>query len=594
MSLSKVQRGRTPRPPRILLYGTPGIGKAQPLTAKILTPTGFVEMGQLRVGDQVIGSNGRPCSIIGVYPQGVKEVFRVTFRDGSSTECCDDHLWFTTTDNERDHGLSGAVRTLRDIRNSLRCGTRFNHAVPRVQAVEFEAKELPIDPWLLGMYLGDGHTRTNSIITNPESDIQNRVCATVMAGGDRVNLYNRMHMRLVSVDRTGTEFKAALTRLGLVGTVAESKFVPPVYLLGSIEQRLELLRGLIDSDGHVMCAGSVEYSTVSQKLAQDFCFLVRSLGGSARMVTKQGMYTKDGVRHNCQLVYRIYAAFPPGITPVSSQKHLAKWCEGGRRILNTIREVEYVGNKECQCIRIDAPDSLYVTDDFILTHNSTFGSQAPNPVFIPTEDGLDEIDAAKFPTAESLADMTSALTDLRTQQHDYETVVIDSLDWLERLIWDKVCADYGVKSIDKADGGYARGYMHALTYWRDIIDQLGQLRSQRNMIILLIAHAKIEKFEDPEASPYDRYSPRLHKHATDLITEWCDAVLFATRKFRVQTEDAGFGRTRGVAHAIGKDGGERVLRTVGGPSCIAKNRYGITEELPLSWEAFVSALTTRY
>jgi len=225
---------------------------------------------------------------------------------------------------------------------------------------------------------------------------------------------------------------------------------------------------------------------------------------------------------------------------------------------------------------------------------STFGSQAPNPVFIPTEDGLDEIDAAKFPTAESLADVMAALAELRNQQHNYETVIVDSLDWLERLIWDKVCADYGVKSIDKADGGYARGYMHALTYWREVVEQLSQLRLHRGMIVLLIAHARIEKVEDPEASPYDRYSPRLHKHATDLITEWCDAVLFATRKFRVQTEDAGFGRTRGVAHAIGKDGGERVLRTVGGPSCIAKNRYGITEELPLAWEAFISALTNRY
>jgi hypothetical protein len=117
------------------------------------------------------------------------------------------------------------------------------------------------------------------------------------------------------------------------------------------------------------------------------------------------------------------------------------------------------------------------------------------------------------------------------------------------------------------------------------------LRNTRGMVVLLIAHAKVEKFEDPEASPYDRYSPRLHKHAAALVSEWCDAVLFATRKFRTQTEDAGFNRKRTIAHAIGKDGGEHVLRTVGGPSCVAKNRYGITEELPLSWTAFVAALS---
>jgi hypothetical protein len=225
---------------------------------------------------------------------------------------------------------------------------------------------------------------------------------------------------------------------------------------------------------------------------------------------------------------------------------------------------------------------------------STFGSQAPNPVFVPTEDGLDEIDAAKFPLATSFDEVVAALAELRTQPHDFETVVLDSLDWLERLIWDQVCQEYGVKNIEKADGGYARGYMHALTHWREVIEQLNLLRSQRGMVILLIAHAKVERFEDPEAPAYDRYSPRLHKHAASLVTEWCDAVLFATRKFRTQTEDAGFNRKRAIAHAIGKDGGDRILRTVGGPSCVAKNRYGLTEELPLSWAAFVAAISTTH
>jgi len=222
---------------------------------------------------------------------------------------------------------------------------------------------------------------------------------------------------------------------------------------------------------------------------------------------------------------------------------------------------------------------------------STFGSQAPNPVFIPTEDGLDGIDCAKFPLATSYEDVASALTELKTQPHDFETIVIDSLDWLERLIWDRVCQEAGARSIEKVDGGYGKGYMYALTHWLEVVDQLNSLRNDRGMVVLLIAHAKVERFEDPEATAYDRYTPRLHKYAASLITEWCDAVLFATRRMRTQTEDAGFGRKRTIAHAIGKDGGDRILRCVGGPSCVAKNRYGITEELPLSWAAFVAALT---
>jgi len=224
---------------------------------------------------------------------------------------------------------------------------------------------------------------------------------------------------------------------------------------------------------------------------------------------------------------------------------------------------------------------------------STFGSQAPKPIFVQTEDGLDEIACDKFPLAKSYDDVIGALAELRVEQHDYETVVVDSLDWLERLVWDRLCAQYGVNSIEKVDGGYARGYTHALTFWREIIDQLNILRASRGMVVLLIAHSKVERFEDPESSPYDRYSPRLHKHAAALISEWCDAVLFATRKFRTQSEDAGFGRKRTIAQPIGKDGGERILRCVGGPSCVAKNRYGMPEELPLSWAAFMAALTTQ-
>jgi len=126
------------------------------------------------------------------------------------------------------------------------------------------------------------------------------------------------------------------------------------------------------------------------------------------------------------------------------------------------------------------------------------------------------------------------------------------------------------------------------------VDHLNVLRNARGMVVLLVAHAKVEKFEDPESSPYDRYSPRLNKHAGALVSEWCDAVLFATRKVRTQTEEAGFGRKRTIAHAIGKDGGERILRCVGGPSCIAKNRYGIVDELPLSWAAFMAALSNNH
>lgn len=222
---------------------------------------------------------------------------------------------------------------------------------------------------------------------------------------------------------------------------------------------------------------------------------------------------------------------------------------------------------------------------------SHFSAAAPNAIFIPTEDGLSEIDCHKFPLAKSFNEVLSSLQALYQEQHNFQTVTLDSLDWLERLIFDEVCRDYGVRSIEKVDGGYGKGYVYTLPYWRKILNVLDVLRNEKGMACILIAHCCIEKFEDPEASAYDRYTPRLHKHANALISEWVDAVLFATRRFRTQKEDAGFGRERTIAAPVGADGGERILRTVGGPACVAKNRFNLPAELPLDWNAFMVAMT---
>lgn len=221
---------------------------------------------------------------------------------------------------------------------------------------------------------------------------------------------------------------------------------------------------------------------------------------------------------------------------------------------------------------------------------STFASHAPRPIFIPTEDGLAKIDCDSFPLATSYAAFLGMLQSLLDENHEFLTAVIDSLDWLERLIWDHVCAEHNVTNIEKVDGGYARGYTHALTHWRQLLGLLNRLRMERGLMVIGIAHAKIERFEDPESSAFDRYTPRLNKHASGLICEWSDAVLFAHRKFRTQTEDAGFGRKRAFAAAVGRGGGERILRCVGSATCVAKNRYSLPDELPLSWESFITAM----
>ena len=207
------------------------------------------------------------------------------------------------------------------------------------------------------------------------------------------------------------------------------------------------------------------------------------------------------------------------------------------------------------------------------------------PVFVQTEDGLGEIDCDKFPLSKSLDDALAAITELYSQEHPYRTIVVDSLDWLERLIWADVCRQRNVESIE--DIGYAKGYVFALTQWREFLEGLSALRRDKGMTVVLIAHARIERFENPVTETYDRYVPRLHKLASAVVQEWCDEVLFATYKVHTKQTDEGFGRkgTRGIGT------GQRILRNTERSAHVAKNRLNLPDELPLDWNAFPNLST---
>ena len=218
---------------------------------------------------------------------------------------------------------------------------------------------------------------------------------------------------------------------------------------------------------------------------------------------------------------------------------------------------------------------------------STFGASAPNPIFIQTEDGLSGLDCARFPLAESFNDVMAALSALHREEHAFETVVIDSLDWLESHIFDEVCRERGARTLE--DLPYGRGYTFALDHWKRFLEGVSALRRDRNMTVILIAHAKIERFANPETDTYDRYVPSLHKAASARVQEWADEVLFASFKVHTKQTSEGFDRKR--VQGIGS--GQRIVRTEERPSHVAKNRLGLPEELPLSWEAYASHINPR-
>lgn len=216
---------------------------------------------------------------------------------------------------------------------------------------------------------------------------------------------------------------------------------------------------------------------------------------------------------------------------------------------------------------------------------SSWAAQAHNAIFIPTEDGLGEIDCVKLPIMTSFDMVMQAIAELYTEKHDRQTAVIDSLDWLEQLIWAEVAKSSHVDNIEKI--GYAKGYTYALTYWRKFLDGLQALRNDRGMFVVLLAHCQIVKFEDPETDNYDRYCPRLHKYASAMVQEWCDEVLFANYKTYTKATEEGFNQKS----VKGVGSGERVVKTTQRPAHVAKNRLNLPDELPLLWEAYAAHFT---
>lgn len=215
---------------------------------------------------------------------------------------------------------------------------------------------------------------------------------------------------------------------------------------------------------------------------------------------------------------------------------------------------------------------------------STLAASADAPVFVLAEDGLGKLQVPHFPLGTSYAEVAEALDALLDEDHPYSTVVVDSVDWLEPLIWAEACRRNDWQSIESP--GFGKGYAEALTIWREYIDRLNGLRDRKGMAVIQIAHTDIKRFDSPEHEPYDRYVIKLQARASVLLQEHSDVVLFANYRISVSKSDVGFNKT--VTRALGS--GARVMHTEERPAFLAKNRYGLPETLPLEWSEFLAAM----
>jgi len=376
-----------------------GLGKCLSINQLVYTPNGREEIGKLNVGDYVIGSNGKKTKIIGVYPQNIlKKMYKITFNDGYSVDCTYDHMWTVTSNNGSVNNKSRPIRYTnltveqmldKDLEIEQR-GTGWNEKrpykfktyykqsngqnkwqIPIVEPIHFENNDiLPINPYLLGVSLGDGHIKENGVIAIELGDydfdeiFENQMLNEIKGGlNKRRNQINTLKEEIIS--------------LKLNGTLSHTKFIPDIYKYSSIENRIAILQGLMDTDGHCMKSKNgefvgTEYCSVSEQLADDVAEIVHSLGGIVRKKSKIGSYKKeDGTRVICKKAYRLNIKFSNDINPFKLKRKADEYNQPKKyKVGRYIKDIKSIGDGDSVCIKVEAEDSLFTLEHGIVTHNT--------------------------------------------------------------------------------------------------------------------------------------------------------------------------------------------------------------------------------
>ena len=347
-------------------------------------------MGTLEVGDDIINSDGLETKITAIYPQNKKDIYKVLFSDGSSTECCGEHLWYTQTYEERNYrkrvrlegggrvrvgerGRDGKIRNTLEIMNSLTHTNKTNHSIPIVKPIQFKKEYVEINPYLLGCLLGDGGFTTNRItFTSNDGEIINYLNNVLPEKHIITESYPQNYV-IKSIGVKENLITTYLRNVGLLGLKSDEKFIPRKYLINDVDTRLEILRGLMDTDGTVTKhSGGAIYHSTSKKLIDGVTFLVQSLGGVVHLTDKIGKYRViNGDIIECKRIYNLSINLPNDIIPFRLKRKIDLIKKRTKyKPIRFIKSIELIGEKEAQCISIDGENKLYLTNDCIVTHNT--------------------------------------------------------------------------------------------------------------------------------------------------------------------------------------------------------------------------------
>jgi len=358
-------------------------GRAQPLDAVLKTPKGNILMGSVEIGDTILGSDGKAIQVTGVFPQGIKSVYKITFSDGSCTHASEDHLWVTQTRSEKKHGKGFTTKTTKQI---IEAGVRVghgakNHEIPMMAgpAIYESEEELSIKPYLLGMMLGDGCMPSTGNVGFISADVQlvdsvrDALPCDMKIMASKIRDYTYTLVKEIR-SSAPNPLKEELKKLGLMGCLSYDKFIPQAYKMASPIDRVSLLQGLMDTDGTVWIErqnrARVSYSSTSRQLAEDVVELVQSLGGIASLRTSARRADSRNIHHR-RASYVVEMKLPVGICPFRLDRKTQRYTGHNKpRLYRFISQIERVQDQECQCISVSADDKLYLTDHFIVTHNT--------------------------------------------------------------------------------------------------------------------------------------------------------------------------------------------------------------------------------
>ncbi|EBW9734483.1 hypothetical protein DQR70_05765 [Salmonella enterica subsp. enterica serovar Oslo] len=363
------------------ITASPGFGKSLALDSDIRVPGGWIKMRDVKVGDTVTARDGTPTKVLGVYPQGVTRQFRVTFRDGRSVLASPDHLW---TVRWR-HYMDEVVMTTEEVKAILEEGSdRSNRmSISLIDPEDQPAKDFLIDPYLLGVLIGDGSYVSGVVnITKDDYDlyesIRDRLPAELEVSEYRENdgRGNSFSIRMSEYGKEVFGYNTLirdLKYLGLYGARSWEKEIPEEYLEGSLEQRMELIRGLLDTDGTVQKGHTISFSSSSRKIAEQFQYLVRSVGAIAKITQRTPHYTYKGERKAGRTDYRVWVRSKDQ-TQFFNLKRKKSLCKESTQYSDHLRlgfsSIEEVEEGETQCIMVEHPEHLFITNDFIVTHNT--------------------------------------------------------------------------------------------------------------------------------------------------------------------------------------------------------------------------------